>query len=146
MSINNFSYTGLGLTKEFEGTKLRAYQDGAGVWTIGDGHTEGVHQGDTCTQAQADLWLSEECQGAANTVNRLVTVKLTQEEFNALVDFVYNLGSGTFARSSLLKDLNAGLFNKVAGDIEEYDLVGGKECAGILRRRVAEVAEFDEKP
>ena len=142
MGVNNFKYTGIGLTKSFEGEKLTAYQDVGGVWTIGDGHTAGVKRGDVCTEAQADLWLLEECQGAANVVNRLVTLVLTQHEFNSLVDFVYNLGCGTFARSSLLKNLNAGHFEKVAANIEAYDIADGKHCAGLLRRRAAEVNEF----
>ena len=141
----NLQYTATGLaeTKQFESCKLEAYLDVKGVPTIGWGHTAGVKLGDTCTQEQADAWLLADIQWAADTVNRLVTdVELTQDEFNAITDFVYNCGSGHFASSTLLKDLNAGQFGNVAHDLEMWDLAGGQVCAGLLRRRIAEATEF----
>ena len=93
-------YTGQALTESFEGCRLVAYQDQNGVWTIGYGHTQGVAAGMTCTQEQAQAWLLEDIQWAVSVVNSQVTVSLTQNEFNALVDFVYNVGSGNFTSST----------------------------------------------
>jgi lysozyme len=141
----NLTYTASGLaeTEQFESCKLTAYQDVKGVWTIGWGHTGNVRAGDTCIQEQADTWLATDIQWAVSVVNNNVTADLNQNEFNALVDFVYNAGSGHFLSSTLLKDLNAGNFNQVAHDLEMWDYCGGQVCAGLLRRRVAEAAEFN---
>ncbi len=95
----NYSKTGLALTEQFEGLRLTAYQDQVGRWTIGYGHTAGVQQGDTCTQAQAEAWLASDVSWAVQTVNLYVTIALTQGEFDALTDWVYNLGSGSFQHS-----------------------------------------------
>jgi len=141
--VSNFQYTGLALTESFEGRRLSAYQDSNGIWTIGDGHTANVKQGDTCTPEQADAWLLEDIQWAANVVNTVVTYPINQNEFNALVDFVFNCGSGHFQHSSLFRDLNAGNIAQCAADMEKWDYAGGQVCAGLLRRRVAEAAEFN---
>jgi lysozyme len=140
----NLQYTGQALTEQFEGLALVAYQDSAGYWTLGYGHTAGVTQGMTCTQAQAEAWLLEDIQWAATVVNNLVTVQLTQGEFDALVDFVFNVGSGNFASSTMLRMLNAGNFAGAAGQFARWDLAGGQVVAGLLRRRIAEEGEFNE--
>jgi lysozyme len=140
----NLQYTGQALTEQFEGCSLTAYQDSAGIWTLGFGHTGGVTQGMTCTQAQAEAWLLEDIQWAVTVVNNLVTVQLTQGEFDALVDFVFNVGSGNFASSTMLRMLNASNFAGAAGQFARWDLAGGQVVAGLLRRRVAEEGEFNE--
>jgi lysozyme len=137
-----YSKTGLHLTQQFESCRLVAYPDSKGVPTIGWGHTFGVKLGDTCTQEQADAWLMQDVQHSVLTVNRLVTVQLTQPEFDSLCDFVFNCGSGNFASSTLLKLLNAGDYQGAAHEFERWDKSGGKELAGLLRRRVAEEQEF----
>ncbi len=139
----NLLYTGQGLTEQFEGCELTAYQDSGGVLTIGYGHAEGVTQGMTCTQAQAEAWLSADIQWAVCVVQGAVTVDLTQGEFNALVDFVFNVGSANFQSSTLLKDLNAGNFAAAALQFDRWDMAGGKAVAGLLRRRIAEEGEFN---
>lgn len=138
-----YSKTGLALTEQFEGCKLLAYQDGGGVWTIGYGHTIGVKAGDTCTQEQAEAWLLQDVQNAASEVNTHVTTPINQEEFDALTDFVFNLGNGNFQNSSLLRDINSGNFANTAADFEKWNKVGSRFCVGIMRRRVAEAAEFN---
>jgi lysozyme len=138
------NYTGQLLTEQFEGLSLAAYQDSRGVWTIGYGHTAGVTEGATCTQAQADAWLTEDTQWAVSVVQNEVTVPLTQGEFNALVDFVFNAGSGNFSSSTLLADLNAGNYAAAAAQFQRWDLAGGQVVAGLLRRRIAEENEFNE--
>jgi lysozyme len=143
--INNMVYSGTGLahTAAWEGTKLVAYQDQAGVWTLGNGHTAGVKQGDTCTPEQATAWLQEDTLYAATAVNRLVTVELTQGEFDALVDFVFNLGVGNFTNSTLLKDLNAGNYAAASAQIPRWDLCAGQVNQGLLNRRLGEQEEFN---
>ncbi len=142
---NNLSYgkNGLALTEQFEGCKLTAYQDSVGVWTIGYGHTgPDVYKGLTISQDEATALLLKDVATAAGCVNRLVTVPLTQDEFDALVDFVFNLGAGNFSTSTLLRDLNAGDFNGAAGQFEKWDRAGGVVLAGLLRRRQAEANLF----
>jgi len=138
----NYSKSGLQLTEQFEGVRLTAYQDQVGVWTIGYGHTAGVQPGDTCTQEQAEAWLQSDVSWAVQTVNLYVTIALTQGEFDALVDFVFNLGSGSFEHSTLLTLVNQRNFGAAADQFERWDHAGGKVVAGLLRRRQAEEEEF----
>jgi len=138
-----YSNTGLALTERFEGCRLESYQDQGGVWTIGYGHTgPDVGPGMTCTPQQAQAWLALDTHAAAQTVNDLVQIQLSQHEFDALVDFVFNLGAGAFARSTMLRLLNMGEIATAAGQFALWDHIGGREVAGLLRRRLAEKAEF----
>ena len=137
-----YSKVGLALTESFESCRLVAYQDSGGRWTIGYGHTAGVKEGDTCTQEQAEQWLSEDIQWASSVVNKNVTVTLTQQEFDALVDFVYNLGSGNFENSTLLELLNSGDYAGAAEQFERWNKVHGTIIAGLVRRRLTEESEF----
>lgn len=138
-----YSPTGLLLTQDFEQCRLVAYLDSKGVPTIGWGHTYGVRLGDTCTQAQADRWLTEDVQGAVNAVNHYVAAHLRQNEFDALVDFVFNVGAGNFASSTLLRKLNLGDLVGASKELERWDMSGGQHLAGLLRRRKAEQVMFD---
>jgi lysozyme len=138
-----YSEDGLHLTEQFEGCKLDAYQDSVGVATIGYGHTRNVTMGMTCTQEQAEQWLQEDIQSAADAANRLVTVELTQQEFDALVDFTFNLGAGNLQRSTLLRLLNSGDYTGAAAEFQKWDKAGGQVLAGLLRRRQAEADMFD---
>ena len=140
-----YSKAGIQLTGRFEGCRLQAYPDTGGVWTIGYGHTHGVHPGMTCTLEQAEAWLREDIQAAADAVNRLVKISLKQTEFDALVDFVFNLGAGAFARSTMLKDINAGNFAAAALQFPLWDRDAGRVLAGLLHRRLTEEAEFNEE-
>jgi lysozyme len=145
MAINNLTYSnnGLSLTEQFEGCKLTAYQDQVGVWTIGYGHTgHDVAAGLTITQDQAQNLLAQDVTSAAACVNKSVTVALNQNQFDALVDFVFNLGAGAFLSSSLLRDLNAGNFTAAAAQFNAWDHAGGVVVPGLLRRRQAETALF----
>lgn len=139
----NYSKSGLALTESFESCRLTAYQDQVGVWTIGWGHTFGVKEGDVCTQAQADIWVLADLAACEDDVNTHVKVPLTQGEFDALVDFAFNLGRGALNNSTLLKDLNAGDYQAAAAEFEKWDHAGGKVVAGLLRRRQAEETEFN---
>jgi lysozyme len=137
-----YTADGLIFTEGFEGCRLVAYQDTRGVWTIGYGHTMGVKSGDTCTQDEANDFLQRDILWAADCVNKNINITLNQNEFNALTDFVFNVGCGNFINSTLIKDLNVSNFNKVATDLEMWDISAGSVCAGLLRRRVAEANEF----
>ena len=137
-----YSRTGEALTTSFEGCALSAYQDQKGIWTIGYGHTKNVAPGDTCTSDQALLWLEEDMSWAVNVVNREVSVNLSQNEFDALVDFVFNVGSGAFQGSTLLRLLNSGDYAGASREFDKWDHVSGAVVAGLLRRREAETSEF----
>lgn len=137
-----YSQTGLHLTEQFESCRLIAYLDTSLVWTIGWGHTASVIPGQTCTPAQADAWLMEDIQWAASIVNRMVTVALSQLEFDALVDLVFNIGAGAFAKSTMLALVNKGDYTGAADEFDKWDHSGGKTVAGLLRRRQAETTEF----
>ena len=146
MGVNNLTYStkGLSLTEQFEGCRLTAYQDQVGVWTIGYGHTgPDVTAGMTITIDAAQALLGKDVSSAADCVNNLVEVTLTQEEFDALVDFVFNLGAGAFRGSTMLRDLNAGDFTSAAAQFDMWDHAGGAVVAGLLRRRQAEAELFE---
>lgn len=148
---HTYSEKGLALTKEFEGLRLTAYLDFVGLWTIGYGHTgHDVHEGMTITQEQADALLTQDVAWAAETVNRLVQVPLTQHEFDAVVDFVFNVGRKAFGNSTMLRKLNAGNYAGAADEFPKWCKAGGKVVAGLVSRRQAEqdlfryeVEEFD---
>ena len=141
-----YSKNGAKLTEQFEGCKLTAYPDpatGGSPWTIGYGHTgPEVHLGLTITQEQAEELLMEDVKKAAATVNTKVTTDITQEEFDALVDFVFNVGAGNFDASTLLKKVNAGDIHGAADEFLKWDMAAGKHMAGLLKRRHAEAEEF----
>ena len=138
-----YSKQGLALTEGFESCRLTAYQDVKGVWTIGWGHTgPEVVAGLVWTQDQADTALVCDTQHAVNTVNRLVTIELSQTAFDALVDFVFNVGSGNFAGSTMLKLINSGNLDAAAEEFSKWDHASGQVISGLLRRREAEANEF----
>jgi Phage-related lysozyme (muraminidase) len=129
---------GLNLIKHLEGLRLQAYQCSAGVWTIGYGHTSGVHPGDIIDEAQADIFLRQDVAASESTVMHFVTAALSQHQFDALVSFVFNLGSGNFAASTLLKKLNAGDYAGAADEFPRWVHAAGKPLLGLVRRREAE--------
>jgi lysozyme len=138
-----YSKQGLALTEQFEGCRLTAYPDQVGVPTVGYGHTRGVRLGMTCTQEQAEAWLRDDIAICEQDVNTHVKVPLTQGEFDALVDFSFNLGCQSLNGSTLLRLLNAGDYHGAAAEFEKWSHAGGKVVAGLLRRRQAEVVEFN---
>jgi lysozyme len=144
-SMSNFSYSdaGFALTKKFEGLRLTAYQDQVGVWTIGYGHTgREVHGGMAITADHADLLLHSDIASAVVCINRAVTADITQCHFDALVDFVFNLGCARLLGSTLLRHVNAKEFDLAAPQFLLWDHAGGVVVPGLLTRRQAEVALF----
>ena len=139
----NIGPAGLELIKEFEGCKLTAYLDSVGVPTIGYGHTKGVKIGLRCIQEEADAWLLEDLKDAETCVNGAVTVPLTQNEFDALVSFVFNFGCTKFRGSTLLRKLLDSDYDGAALEFRRWDRAGGQVLAGLTRRRAAEERLFE---
>lgn len=139
---------GFKLLSTFEGCKLEAYDDGAEVWTIGYGHTQGVVEGLTITQAQADDWFQKDLEKFESYVTEAVSVKLTDDQFSALVCFCFNVGPGEegFGGSTLLKLLNTGDYQGAANQFVRWNKVDGNPWLGLTRRRLAERSLFLSTP
>jgi len=138
----NISSAGLALIKRSEGLKLKAYRDVAGVWTIGYGHTgPDVKAGLVITEAQADALLRLDLASAEQAAMRLAP-SATQGQFDALVSFIYNLGEGRLARSTLLKRHNAGDFAGAAGEFSKWVYADGRKYPGLVNRRAEEAALY----
>lgn len=137
------SEKGLALIRQFEGLRLRAYKCPAGIPTIGYGHTAGVKMGQEITRERAEELLRAEVERFEGYVDQLVTVPLTQGQFDALVAWTYNLGPGAMDKSTMLRRLNAGDYASAAAELERWNRAGGQVLAGLVRRRAAERALFD---
>ena len=134
------SAAGLGLLKRSEGYRGHTYLDAAGIATIGFGHRLLPHESfpNGIAEAQAEEILLSDLRGAEQAIQRLVRVALTQGQFDALVDFTFNLGAGKLASSTLLKELNAGHYDAAREQLLRWDHVGSQENAGLKARREAE--------
>ncbi|WP_334069855.1 lysozyme [Acinetobacter colistiniresistens] len=144
------SNVGLDLIASFEDTKLKAYDDGVGVWTIGTGTTiypNGikVKKGDVCTLDQAKAYFAHDLNRFETAVNSAVTVPVSQNQFDALVSLTYNIGENAFKGSTLLKKLNARDYQGAADQFLVWNRGGGKVMKGLVRRRDAERALFLKK-
>lgn len=130
--------------KEFEGVRLTSYKDSAGVWTIGAGHTRGVKPGMKITQKQADSLLRGDLLNVENYVNSL-GMNFTQGQFDAICDFIFNLGQGKFSRSTLLAKIQA---NAPTEDIQDefrrWVYAAGKKLSGLVKRREWEAQRYTE--
>ena len=136
------SEAGIALIKSFEGCRTVAYQDAVGVWTIGYGHTIDVKEGMTITQHQCDVMLEVDIETYENYVKKQVKVSLTQNQFDALVSWVYNLGPTNLRKSTMLKVLNAGKYDEVPYQMKRWNRAGGKVLKGLVLRREAEAELF----
>jgi len=141
----NISEEGLSLIKKFEGLELEAYKCAAGVWTLGYGHTAGVQEGDVWSEEQANEQLKIDMHVYAGYINDQVTCPLSQNQFDALVSWVFNLGPTNLRHSTLLKRLNAGDYADVPNQIKRWNKAGGKVLEGLIRRREAEALLFEGK-
>ena len=143
MANKRIGQAGLALIKQYEGCRLAAYRCAAGVWTIGYGHTAGVHSGMTITQAQADAYLRQDIAKFEGYVNNPayvpITEQLNQNQFDALVSFAFNLGAGNLRK--LCKGRTAA---QIARTMPNYNRAAGKVLAGLKRRRAAEQALFNK--
>jgi len=139
------SQNAFNLATQFESCYLESYQDSRDIWTIGFGHTNGVQQGDTCTQEQADQWLQDDMADAANWVTRLVITEINQNQFDALSDLFFNVGHVELQTSHLLQYVNARQFGAAANEFPKWNHSGGVVLLGLTRRRLAEQALFNEQ-
>lgn len=152
------SNAALTLAKASEGLRLKAYPDpgtGGAPWTVGYGSTLGVKEGDVITLDQAEARLDRDLLNAAAIVNKSVTVPLTQDQFDALVDFVFNVGPGkkgvkdgfVFLKSgqpsTMLRKLNSGDYEGAAGEFQKWTLAAGRTLPGLVIRRAKERALFE---
>ena len=144
MANRKISQAGLDLIKQFEGCRLVAYQCSAGAWTIGYGHTAGVHRGMKITQAQAEAYLKQDVAKFEKYVNNAsyipFTDKLNQNQFDALVSFAFNLGQG-----NLMKLCKGRAINQVPAAMQQYCKANGKTLLGLQRRRKAEATLYNKK-
>lgn len=133
------SAIGRKLIKTFEGYRSEAYLCPAGIPTIGYGHTSGVVMGDTCTRQEAEEFLIEDLRHAENIVNAQ-KLDLNQHQFDALVSLVYNIGSGNFQDSTLLKMLKQDTIAResLKEAWSRWKYAGGVVQKGLVRRRAAE--------
>ena len=143
------SENGLDLIKKFEGLSLKPYLCSAGIPTIGWGNTfyenmkKVTLQDETITEERADsLFNFLVTTNFVNVVNRLVIVDINQNQFDALVSFVYNLGSGNFEKSTLLKKVNQEDFIGASLEFEKWNRARGKVLSGLTKRRLAEKELF----
>lgn len=148
----HISDEGLELIKHFEGCPTDdegnavAYQDAVDVWTIGYGHTKDVQEGDKWSKEKADFMLWRELEDEYEEyVNNYVHVPITQQQFDALCSWVYNLGPSNLKRSTLLRKLNNGDYDEVPQQIKRWNKAGGKVLEGLTRRREAEALLFEGK-
>ncbi|KAB7895997.1 glycoside hydrolase family protein [Rouxiella sp. S1S-2] len=136
------SSQGIGLIKQFEGLRLSAYRCSAGVLTIGYGHTSNVQSGQVITKAQAELFLTDDLVVVERAVGRLVSVSLTQNQYDAISSFVFNLGCRKFSRSTLLKKLSIADFDGAANQFGRWVRAKGKVSGGLVARRKIEAELF----
>ena len=135
----------INLIKTFEGCRYRAYDCPAGVCTIGYGHTEGVYSGMTISQDDADRFLAQDIEKVEKAINQSILVKLNQNQFDALVSFVFNIGIQAFYRSTLLQKLNHGAFKVIPYEMNRWTNIHGKFSKGLQNRRNKEVALFQKE-
>lgn len=138
------SQKGIDMIKAFEGFKAEPYKCSAGVWTIGYGTTfypNGVKVGENCpeiTRGQAEQYLKFALCKFEAGVEKKVTSQLSQNQFDAVVSFCYNLGLAAFSKSTLLKLINEGKFLLAAEEFVKWNKAGGKVVDGLTTRRKKE--------
>ncbi len=145
------STKGIALTKRSEGFRGRLYNDAAGYCTIGYGHllkkarcngSEPRDYRDGITEPEGEELLRTDMRTPQIAVMELVSPELTDGQFAALCDFVFNVGRGNFSSSTLLKRLNAGRFDDVPFQLRRWAYAGGKRLAGLEKRREREIELF----
>ncbi len=129
-----------------EGCRAKAYQCSADVWTIGLGHTSGIKQGDIANNEQIANYFVKDVSSAEKVVKNHITQTPTQNEYDMMVSFVFHLGAGNFAKSTLLKKFNQGDNQGACGQYPRWVYVNGKDCRiaanncdGIPKRRNKEM-------
>jgi lysozyme len=141
--MRNISKTGLDVIKRFEGFSPTVYICPAGYPTIGYGHVVNPQQrqqfASGITAERAEALLRQDVQTAERSVLRLITVPLTDGQFDALVSFTFNLGAGALQRSTLRRRVNRGDHAGVPPEFRKWVWAGGRKLEGLVRRRDAEM-------
>lgn len=146
-SVYKISKKGLQLISNFEGLRLNAYRDSAGIWTIGFGttvfpHGKRVQDGDCCTIQQAETYMLHDLARFENAVSKTVQIPLNQHQFDALVSLTYNIGINAFQNSTLVKLLNTGDYFAASQQFDVWIKAGGQTVQGLVNRRAIEKALF----
>ena len=139
------SQVGIDLIKKYEGCKLTAYKCPAGKWTIGYGHTKTAKKGQKISRERAEELLKEDLKNYEKAVNKHVSAPLTQNQFDALVSFTYNCGTGALRTSTLLKNLNAKNYKGASAEFTRWNKSNGRVLKGLTQRRKAEQTLFNKK-
>ena len=130
---------GIALIKEFEGLRLKAYKCPGGVWTIGYGHTDGVRPGMAISERQAEDFLKAELIAFEKYLNDL-RLAINQNQFDALISFIYNVGTGNFSSSTMLRKVKTNpLDNSIMDEFLRWVYSKGRVLPGLQRRRLAEM-------
>jgi lysozyme len=133
------------LIKQWEGCSLDSYQDAKGKWAVGYGQNgQHIGPGMRILQSEADQWLANHVAELQEQMTKLITVPITQKQFDALVSLVYNIGIGAFANSTLLKKLNTQHYDAAGMEILRWTHSHGVELEGLVRRRSAEYRLYQE--
>jgi len=137
------SAAGISHIREFEGERLKSYRCSANVLTIGVGHTSAagapeVTEGMTITAEESAEILARDLQKFERGVEKLLEVRVSQAQFDVLVSFAFNCGLGALQKSTLLKRVNEEKFDAVPAELMKWTKAGGREIAGLVRRRRAE--------
>lgn len=133
------SNRGIEFIKAWEGFRAKAYLCPAGVPTIGYGHTAGVSEGQTCTEAQAEEWLREDLAAFERAVTECAGEGLSQCRFDALVSFTFNVGAAALRRSTLLRKVKADPSDpSIRDEFCRWVYGGGRVLPGLVKRRKAE--------
>jgi lysozyme len=130
------------IVKHAEGFRAEPYCCPAGKLTIGYGHTRGVTEGQRVTPEIAEALLREDLDAAARDLLPLVRAPLTQSQFDALASFAFNIGASRFAKSTLLRKLNAGDYDGAAAEFGRWVYARGKKLPGLVARRHEEAKLF----
>lgn len=132
------SKQGIELIKKYEGLRLKAYKCPSNIWTIGYGHTKNVVKGMHITGKQAESFLKDDLKVFEEAVNSYVKVELNQNQFDALVSFSFNCGTGSLKKSTLLKKLNNKNYEEAANEFLRWNKSNGIMLEGLVKRRKEE--------
>lgn len=133
---------GCDLIRRFEGLRLEAYRCSAGIWTIGYGSTHGVREGMKISRAEAESRLHMDVAIAERAVKSMLSVPVNENQFSALVSFVFNIGGANFRKSTMRAYINRKAFGDAADEFPRWVYAKGKKLAGLIERRKEERALF----
>lgn len=141
--VMKISETGIKLICKWEEFRAYAYVCPAGLWTIGYGHTGGVKPTDKIDLAQGEAYLRQDLEIVERCLNAL-KLELNQNQYDALCSLIFNIGTGNFLRSTLLKDLQAKQYDKASAEFLKWRKANGKVLKGLEARRKDEQELFNK--